>query len=133
MTCKDKDTAQVIYKDYFAFLPLKNKTEERCEKAKKIQTTTKSSLNVMVIGLDTISRLQFHRQFNRSRKYLEENLDVIEMMGYNKVAENTYPNLVPLLSGLSHEQLNTICLQENEKLVDTCPIIWKKYHEEGFR
>lgn len=92
-----------------------------------------SSLNILLIGLDTLSRLQFHRHFPRSSVFLRERMGAVEMMGYNKVAENTYPNLVPLLSGLSAEQLKTTCLQNNGDLVDTCPIIWKKYHEKGFR
>lgn len=130
VVCKDAKIDQIIYKDYFAFLPLKEETEKRCERN---NTVREPSLNVLLVGLDTISRLQFHRHFPRSTAFLKERADAVEMMGYNKVAENTYPNLVPLLSGLSAAQLDTACLRNDNELVDTCPIIWKNYHQKGFR
>ena len=133
VTCRDVKTYATIYSDYFAFLPLKEETEKRCDNADSSKLTKEPSLNTLVIGLDTLSRLQFHRHFPRSSTFLKERLDAIEMMGYNKVAENTYPNLVPLLTGLSAKQLRNRCLKDNDGLVDSCPLIWKKYHQEGFR
>ena len=132
--CTDISSGKAVYEDYFAFLPLKKVTEDRCNNVTENEIAYKDKfLSTLVIGLDTLSRLQLHRHFPKSSLFLRERMGAIEMMGYNKVAENTYPNLVPLLSGLSDEELDIACLNDHERLVDTCPIIWKKYHEKGYR
>lgn len=131
VNCKDISTNQIIYKDYFAFLPLKQSVEKRCNQA--AQRKKVDSINPLIIGLDSLSRLQFQRQMRRTHQFLRKNMNSIEMEGYNKVAENTYPNLVPLLTGLSAEQLNDSCLSRDKGKVDKCPLIWKYFHSNGFR
>lgn len=131
VTCKDTSTEQIIYKDYFAFLPPKQAVEERCHAIDRENKADR--INVIIIGLDSLSRIQFQRQMPRSFKFLHEQMGGIEMQGYNKVAENTYPNLVSLLTGLSADQLYESCLFRDEGRVDTCPLIWKHFHKKGFR
>lgn len=53
----------------------------------------------MVIGLDSMSRLNFMRQLAQSYKYITKELQGIVMLGFNKVGENTFPNLIPMLTG----------------------------------
>lgn len=53
----------------------------------------------MMIGLDSVSRLNFHRQFPTTYKILRERLAAYEMYGYNKVRDNTFVNLVPMFLG----------------------------------
>ena len=126
------DGEQLIYKDYFAFLPLKAETEKRCDEVDG-RTNGEPSLSTLTVGLNTISRLQFHRHFPKSANFMKEDLDAIEMLVYHNVAENTFPNLVPVLSGLSADQFDLACLRKNKQLVDSCPLIWNKFHDKGFR
>ncbi|KAL0107779.1 hypothetical protein PUN28_014805 [Cardiocondyla obscurior] len=123
---------EVIYKDYFAFLPRKPSVEERCDEARKTDVNIDDRLSVLVLGLDSVSRMNFHRMMPKTVKSLQS-LKAVEMLGYTKVADNTYPNLVPVLSGLNQDELRDLCWQMPNKTFDECPLIWKKYSEAGYR
>lgn len=122
---------EVIYKDYHAFLPRKSWVEERCRQALKTDAF-KDRLSILVVGLDSVSRLNFHRMMPKTVKALQS-LGAVEMLGYTKVADNTYPNLVPVLSGLDQDELQKLCWQKPEKTFDDCPLLWKKYSAAGYR
>ena len=62
-----------------------------------------------------------------------QDLKAIELMGYNKVGDNTYPNLVPVLTGLSSEELQASCWHDTKKPFDDCPFLWKNFSNLGYR
>lgn len=84
--CKSSATNAIIYQDHHFFVPLLTHVNVDDSKYKP---------NIMVIGLDSMSRLNFHRQMNKSVSVMLNKLRAIEFFGYNKLEENTYPNLVP--------------------------------------
>ena len=57
---------------------------------------------------------------------------MIELLGYNKVADETFPNLVPLLTGLSLRELKKTCWLYSYQTLDKCPWIWNNFHNAGF-
>ncbi|GIX85528.1 uncharacterized protein CDAR_52101 [Caerostris darwini] len=59
----------------------------------------KNPVNVLIFGLDSLSRLAFIRLLPRTYKYLTEDLQMTVFRGMNKVGDNTYPNLIALLTG----------------------------------
>lgn len=85
--CKSSEKSAIIYKDHHFFVPLSNNNVNEKE--------SKYKPNVMVIGIDSMSRLNFHRQMNKSVSVMLNQLKAIELFGYNKIEDNTYPNLVP--------------------------------------
>lgn len=112
----------VIYTDFFSFVPVKTQKNH-------FETKT---LNVLIIGLDGVSRLNFHRQMPKTAEYLK-NLSAVELLGYTKVGDNTFPNLMPVLTGLSETELQKFCWNaDNNFRFDKCPFIWKKYKSKGF-
>ncbi|XP_029164333.1 uncharacterized protein LOC114935626 [Nylanderia fulva] len=123
---------QVIYKDYYAFVPRKPEVEERCKKVLNTDTLLNDRLSVLVVGLDSVSRMNFHRMMPKTAKVLQS-LGAIEMLGYTKVADNTYPNLVPVLTGLNQDELRNLCWQTPDKTFDECPLLWKKFSAAGYR
>lgn len=58
-----------------------------------------TELGVAVIGLDSMSRLNFMRQLPLSYRFITENLGGVVLLGFNKVGENTFPNVIPMLTG----------------------------------
>ncbi|XP_043796841.1 uncharacterized protein LOC122717135 isoform X2 [Apis laboriosa] len=122
---------EVIYKDYHAFVPRFRSVEKKCEKVRAANSKTEH-LSVLIIGLDSVSRLNFHRMMPKTVHKLEE-LGTVELLGYTKVADNTYPNLVPVLSGLSAGELHDLCWQKKDKTFDECPLIWKNFSASGYR
>lgn len=120
VTCNVNEA--LVYTDFFSFVPVKT---ER----KKFET---QPLNVLVVGIDALSRLNFHRQMPQAVEYLK-NISAVELLGYNKVGDNTFPNLIPVLTGLSETELEKDCwTDDNKKRFDACPFIWKDFKTKGF-
>lgn len=92
-----------------------------------------SRMNVLVFGLDAVSRLNFNRQLNKTLDLILSRLDAIEMFGYNKVEDNTYPNLIPVLAGLDVDELDAHCLPNGTKSTfDDCHFVWQDYRDRNY-
>lgn len=86
----------------------------------------------MIVGVDSMSRLNFYRQMPLTLNFLKTNLRAVEFFGYNKVADNTFLNLIPVLAGLSEKELNESCWPSEESVFDDCSFVWDQYHAAGF-
>lgn len=113
-----------IYQQYFLFAHKKI-----IHKLKK--KSNESSYNVIVMGIDAISRLNFHRTMPKTVAYLKEK-GAIELLGYNKVGDNTFPNLSPMLLGIKDTDLKRTCWPRYDANFDNCPFIWQWFREAGF-
>uniref|UniRef100_A0A8D8ZNW9 Uncharacterized protein n=1 Tax=Cacopsylla melanoneura TaxID=428564 RepID=A0A8D8ZNW9_9HEMI len=71
--------------------------------------STGDQFSVLIVGIDAVSRLNFQRQMPKSYNYLETHCDLVDMKGYNKIGDNTFPNLVAVLAGMSEEKLKENC------------------------
>ena len=124
---------QVVHTNYHAFVPIKLDVEKICQNtSKNILNKKKERLSVLVLGMDSVSRLNFHRHMPKTESILQS-MHAIELFGYNKVADNTFPNLVPVLSGLSEEELKQMCWPELSSVFDKCNWIWKNFSAAGYR
>ncbi|XP_067001793.2 uncharacterized protein [Anabrus simplex] len=129
--CRVND--EEIYKDYHAFIIPKPEVEKRCEEAVSTnEVDTEDRPSVLMLGIDAVSRLNFHRQMPHTLHQLRQ-LGAIEMLGYNKVGDNTFPNLVPVLAGLSEKELRDSCWPKDKSSFDYCSFIWKNFSEAGYR
>ena len=86
-------------------------------------------LNVIILGMDSVSRLAFIRHMKNTKQYLEETLGALNMMGYNKVADNTFPNVVPLTIGKFVSELS----RSTSESFDKFDFIWKLFSHKGYR
>ncbi|XP_076316111.1 uncharacterized protein LOC143228710 [Tachypleus tridentatus] len=121
---------ELLHEEYISMTPLKKHVEERC--AEKVKMLPKpETLNVMLIGIDSISALNFVRHFEKTNNYLHRVLKPIQLMGYNKVGDNTFPNLTPFLTG----QFIDYYWNETRKKMffDGLDFVWKEYSRRGFR
>lgn len=50
-----------------------------------------------------------------------------------QVEDNTFPNLVAVLAGLSVEELRQRCWPTASTPFDDCPFIWKRFEALGYR
>ena len=76
------------YLEYHSFLPKKQEVLERVHLniMNESQNNQEDKLNVMILGIDTLSRLNFQRTMKKSRQTLDK-LGGIEFFGYNKVGK----------------------------------------------
>ncbi|KAK3094709.1 hypothetical protein FSP39_005304 [Pinctada imbricata] len=124
-----------IYTNYHQFILLKDDVEARCSKSfqkHKNNKDLRETLNVIMIGVDSISRLNFMRYMQKTRSYLLNDLEAVELTGYNKVADNTFVNIVPMTLGKFLEEVPW-----NEKMnktpFDNYNFIWKQFGSRGYR
>lgn len=120
------------FTQYIALIPLKPDVEKRAEKLLQNRTTNQEdNLNIIIVGIDSVSKLNFLRHFRKTHRFLKENLSPIELRGYTKVADNTFPNLVPLLTGHFIEYYWNESMRE--MFFDHIDLIWKNFSTRGYR
>ena len=108
----------LIHNQIIPLIPIINKTSDS-----KVP-------NVLLLAIDSTSYMNFKRLFKRTENLLKKN-DFLELRGYTKVGMNTFPNMIPFLTGhvakeiITEENLDTIYF-------DNWPIIWRKYSNQNF-
>lgn len=99
---------------------------------------TDSTFSILFVGADAISKQNLRRTMPKSYRYLEKHF--INLRGYNKIDDNTYPNLMAILTGENMEQLEKSCPffinEENDNndkdFLSACNFIWKKFSQLGY-
>ncbi|XP_049884442.1 uncharacterized protein LOC126379669 [Pectinophora gossypiella] len=90
--------------------------------------TVEQKWNVLVFGLDTMSRARAYYSLPKTVELLAEE-DWLDYHGYNKVHDKSFRNLMALLSGIPQSSL-----QQYSHNVEKCQdsMIWTKYKEAGY-
>lgn len=83
--------------------------------------------SILVVGIDSTSRINFRRNMFKTQKVLQS-LGAVEMFGYTKVGENTFPNFCPMFLGYSAEDVFKVCMLDYMDYQDDCPSIWKQVY-----
>ena len=78
--------------------------------------------------IDTMSRANFIRQMKQTRAYMQENMHLYEMSGYNKVADNTHVNMVPAFTGKHSHEVPWNC-----DGMHRVPLVFREFHDRGYR
>ncbi|CAG7724309.1 unnamed protein product [Allacma fusca] len=85
--------------------------------------------SVLILGIDSISRLHMIRSLPQTRTFLEIN-DFVEMKGYTKIGENTFPNMMAALGGMKLDDYP--CWRTRSTKLDDCPFIWKNFSDRNY-
>lgn len=94
-------------------------------------THNKRLYNVLIIGIDAVSRLNFYRKMPKTVSFLKDNGGV-DLVGFNKVGDNTFPNVIPVLLGIPDTELNHTCVPYEGITFDNCPFIWEQFKRAGY-
>lgn len=137
--CFQIGSKKTIHKNVHFVVQRKESVLKRIALASPKPSTTASSpeespkrpLSVLMIGIDSISRLNLLRAMPHTAQHLYDN-GWFEMKGYNKMGDNTYPNLMAIVTGYNETWAYEKCQPHLEKRLDTCPFIWKDYAASGY-
>ncbi|XP_014211056.1 uncharacterized protein LOC106641232 [Copidosoma floridanum] len=88
-------------------------------------------LSILMLGIDSVSRLNFHRSMPLTRDFFEER-GWLELRGYNKMGDNTYPNLMAFLTGQNQSLAYSVCKPKVPHGLDNCPLIWHNFRNAGY-
>ncbi|ODM90047.1 30S ribosomal protein S4 [Orchesella cincta] len=126
----------VVYRDFFAIpqsesdrLVAKKITEWNSKTKNPDNNTTPP--NIVIVGIDNNSRMNSHRNLKKTLEQLRK-MGAVELLGYTKVGENTFPNTVAFISGYSEAELMPICYNTNADPQDDCPYVWKAFDSAGY-
>lgn len=87
--------------------------------------------SVLVFGLDSISRLSMMRLLPKTYAFLTDVLGSVVFRGMNKVGDNTFPNLVALLTGMeAYTQLKHPGTKG--ETFDDVQFIWDDFKRGGY-
>jgi len=128
----ESETNKDIYTNTHAVVPMKAAVELKLNKTSSESISMEEKrLSVLLLGFDSASRLNILRTMPKTVKYLPRS-GWLEMSGYNKVGDNTLPNLAAVLTGLTMDQLKNQCWTSHNSSFHNCPFIWKKFSELGY-
>ncbi|CAH1112091.1 unnamed protein product [Psylliodes chrysocephalus] len=88
----------------------------------------KPKFSVLLLGIDSMSKSNIQRSMPKTFAYAEKHFNTLK--GYNKIGENTFPNLMAILTGYNMLQLADIC--NNSVKLNNCQFIWDKFRESGY-
>lgn len=131
-TKSKKKKTQTIYENVHAILNPR-KVYDRLENVTNNNVTYGLSrkLSILVLGIDSVSRLNFQRSMPKTEKYLRET-GWIGLKGYNKMGDNTFPNLMAILTGQNQEQAYSRCKPSEAYKLDHCPFLWYNFRNAGY-
>jgi len=88
-----RNKSRILQRDAFSFVHhLKNRNEENdLKRGAKYPS-------VFLFGIDSMSRMNFRRSMPLTSAFVSQK-GWFEMEGYNKVGDNTLPNLMAILTG----------------------------------
>ncbi|CAF0827923.1 unnamed protein product [Brachionus calyciflorus] len=100
---------------------------------------TENKMNVLILGIDSVSSNHFRRIFPQTFNYLKQLEDNLIFDHFNSLGQNTYPNVLAMLSGIVEEDLSDSLKGEIEKYRqidstyhDHLPFIWNDYENSGY-
>ncbi len=82
--CTKLEDKEIDYKDHFGFVHLKPEVEARATTFEE-DYAEEDQLSIIMLGLDSVSQMNFQRFMPKTRNFLLEDLSAVEFYGRNKV------------------------------------------------
>ncbi|XP_054726354.1 uncharacterized protein LOC129236148 [Anastrepha obliqua] len=126
---------QIVQKDAFSFI---QQPEFNSNNSNNVPATSshlkKRKPSVLLLGIDSVSRINLRRTMPETFKYLQNNR-WFEMQGYNKIGDNTFPNVMALMTSYNLTTATDKCKPKSvgglNKLI--CNLIWNNFKQFGYK
>lgn len=97
---------------------------------KQKRKTSEKGPNVLLIGIDSISRLNFIRSMPETFKFVSKGW--YDMKAFNKIGDNTFPNLFALLTGRNMSKMEEDCNWKKTGELEKCRFLWNEFSDAGY-
>ncbi|KAL1498108.1 hypothetical protein ABEB36_008962 [Hypothenemus hampei] len=124
--CSSKNTK--VYENVHTSVRI---TKDVQKKISSFDNTTNQPISVLFVGVDSISRLNFRRALPNTFKFVEDH-KWVSLNGYNKIDDNTFPNLMAILTGFDQLTAYKVCNPKVGGSLDKCPMLWYSYRDLGY-
>lgn len=115
------------YTDIFFLVQPKKEVQDRITHFNS--AFEKRAPSVLIIGVDTVGRLNFQRTMPKVVDFIKKN-HFYDLKGFNKIGDNTYPNLLATLAGLFPDA--STCNPTIVGGLDKCAFLWKDFANYGY-
>ena len=118
-------TSGEYYENYHACISVNKKSKE---------SKTGNKFNVMILGLDSFSRLMFQRLLPKTHEFLTKILGGSILEGYNIVGDGTTHNLMPMFTGRHFHEVPEVHrgFPGAKNIDDVLEFVWKKYENQSY-
>ena len=135
--CFDTNST-VISRSYFSLIRKKPEVEENLRQKYWEHVKTNSpleTLSFLLIGIDGMSKQNFERAMPKTRNFLIDRMGGIELYKYNKLAFETFQNVLPLLTGHTPEEFYRDWKYNRTGYVDQIneAFLWSETRKLGYR
>lgn len=127
VTCTAGSKKTEVYKNAHSAITIPDSIQKQLDSINK----TKQHLSVLFIGIDSVSRLNFIRSLPKTRSFMVAN-EWIELKGYNKIGDNTFPNLMAIFTGKNESTAYKTCNPKVVGPLDKCNFIWNDFKRNGY-
>lgn len=125
---RDPKAVPKRYRNLHASIHIENETKPDLT----AENETKK-LNVLVFGIDSLSRSNFIRNLPKTYAILTGRMNSTVFRGYTKIDDNTFPNILAVLTG------HKVTIHGSElsghfqhDYVDHYPFVWKNFSDAGY-
>ncbi|XP_055611977.1 uncharacterized protein LOC129758496 isoform X2 [Uranotaenia lowii] len=126
---KNSKVQKAVYTNTHAFIRKKPAVQERLDRYR--ESYKQRPMSVLMIGIDSISRLNLIRAMPNTAQHLYDT-GWFELKGYNKIDDNTYPNLMAILTGYNNTLAYDLCNPRKVGQLETCPFMWNYFADSGY-
>ncbi|KAG5678026.1 hypothetical protein PVAND_007734 [Polypedilum vanderplanki] len=127
---KDKKKAKTIYYNAHAIVRRKLQMQKIFDNFNTLYPNERP-LSVLMLGIDSVSRLNLIRAMPNTAQHLYDT-GWFELKGYNKIDDNTFPNLMAILVGFNQTYAYDQCNPKAVGTLDKCPFVWKSFENAGY-
>uniref|UniRef100_A0A1A9WFK3 Uncharacterized protein n=1 Tax=Glossina brevipalpis TaxID=37001 RepID=A0A1A9WFK3_9MUSC len=126
--CRKSARNSLVYQDGLFFIfNHKNRTKY----SRKDQKNTLRKFGILLFGIDSVSHFNARRTMPRVVKYMQTH-NWYELSGYNKIGENTFPNLMAVLTGFNLTDVQNICKPRLPWGLNNCSTLFKTLRRQRF-
>ncbi|XP_064550094.1 uncharacterized protein LOC135436427 isoform X1 [Drosophila montana] len=130
--CRRVKDKKLLQQDAFGFVqPARHVGDRATLNNSNIDQSPVGRPSVLLWGIDSMSRMNFQRTMPLMYKYLRKE-NWYELQGYNKMGDNTFPNLMALLTGFNSTRSMSVCRPKSVAGLDACPLLWQTYRQLGY-
>ncbi|GFS12410.1 hypothetical protein ElyMa_006696800 [Elysia marginata] len=129
---------KVISRSYFPLIRKRVETEAFLDKNYQSHIEINSpleTLSIFMIGIDGMSKQNFERAMPLTRNFLLDKMGAIELYKYNKLAFETFPNVLALLTGHTPEEFYRDWHYNRTEFMDQIneAFLWSDARKLGYR
>lgn len=126
-------TSEVVSKTFYCLIPEREPfsgADFLNLKKREVMFGPRETLDIIMLGMDTLTRNHFLRACNKTYSYLMSSLQSFDLTMHSQLGENTFPNFLPLFAGQSYNE--TTRWWSDKYHMDNIDWLWGTFEKAGY-